>query len=61
MEGNPEVPGQLVSGQEFGLDPESPGSDEEIGFILNLASILDARALIEKVWTFLAKTSWFTG
>lgn len=55
MEGNPEVPGQLVSGQEFGLDPESPGSDEEIGFILNLASILDTRGLI------LAKTSWFTG
>jgi len=39
--GNPEVPGQLVSGQELGLDSKSPGSDEEISFILDLASILD--------------------
>lgn len=39
--GNPEVPGQLVSGQELGLVPASPGSDKEISFILDLASILD--------------------
>lgn len=38
---NPEVPGQLVSGQEFSLDPESPRSDQETSLILDLASILD--------------------
>ena len=47
--------------QQVGLDPESPGSDEEICFVLNLASILDTRALIEKVRTFLAKANMFTG
>lgn len=47
--------------QQVGPDSESPGSDEEICLVLNLASILDTRALIEKVRTFLAKANMFTG